>query len=88
VRTETKTLDWFLNDPRTRKWIVHCSRCGTYGRKPESPGNIPKKNFEAMFARMRLDPETGACEQCMAAKPTCERSRATSNTSLERTRER
>ncbi len=63
MRTETRTQDWFLRDPRCRKWIVHCSRCQAYGRKPDTPSTIPKYRFEEMFPIMQLDSQ-GRCEQC------------------------
>jgi hypothetical protein len=63
MRTETRTLDWFLRDPRCRKWIVQCARCLSYGRKRGLPATFPKYNFEVMFPEMILDSE-GRCEQC------------------------
>ena len=63
MRSETRTQDWFLRDPRTRKWIVQCAACSQYGRKPDTPDSIPKVNFEAMFPVMHLD-NVGLCEIC------------------------
>jgi hypothetical protein len=63
MRTETKTQEWFLADPRTRKWIVQCAACGQYGRKPDTPDNIPKIHFEEMFPVMALN-EKGLCPVC------------------------
>ena len=63
MRSETKTQEWFLRDPRTKKWIRQCSACGQYGRDPETPENIPKVNFESMFPVMILDDE-GVCQYC------------------------
>jgi hypothetical protein len=62
MRTETRTLDWFLRDKRCQKWIVQCVACLAYGRKPETPG-IGKYRFEEMFPIMKLD-QDGKCEQC------------------------
>jgi hypothetical protein len=59
MRTETRTQEWFLNDPRCRKWIVQCSACQQYGRKPEAPSSIPKFRFEEMFPLMPLGNEKG-----------------------------
>ena len=61
MRTETRTLDWFLRDKRCQKWIVRCVACLAYGRKQESPGT--KFRFKEMFPIMELD-ENGKCEQC------------------------
>jgi len=66
MRTETKTQEWFLQDPRTRKWIIQCKACGNFGRKPNTPVTIPKVNFEAMFPVMDLD-ENGLCDVCVNA---------------------
>jgi len=67
MRTETRTLEWFLCDPRCKKWIVQCSRCQTYGRKPGTPSTIPKFRFEEMFPIMELD-EHGRCSECHEAE--------------------
>ena len=67
MRSETRTVEWFLNDPRTRKWIVQCSACGSYGRKPNTPSSIPKVRFEEIFPLMIIDTERGSCEQCRKA---------------------
>ena len=63
MRTEAKTQEWFLRDPRTRKWIIQCAACGQYGRSPATPASIPKINFEMMFPPMTLD-SRGLGEQC------------------------
>jgi hypothetical protein len=63
MRTETRTLDWFLRDPRCQKWILRCSTCGAYGRRSDTPSSIPKYRFEEMFPIIDLD-EDGRCEQC------------------------
>ena len=66
MKTETRTLDWFLRDPRCRKWIQQCSACQQYGRKPETPETVPKFRFEEMFPIMDLDNE-GLCQACRDA---------------------
>ena len=63
MRSATRTQEWFLRDPRTRKWFVQCAACSEFGRKPEIPDSIPKVNFEAMFPVMELD-GAGLCEVC------------------------
>jgi hypothetical protein len=63
MRSETKTQDWFLRDPRTKKWIRQCFVCGQYGRAPDTPLDLPKLNFENMFPIIELD-ERGLCQFC------------------------
>lgn len=63
MRTETRTLEWFLADPRTRKWITQCLACQQLGRKSATPDSIPKFRFEEMFPIQDLD-EAGLCERC------------------------
>ena len=63
MRSETKTQQWFLDDPRTRRWIVQCGACGLYGRRSDTPASVPKVNFEAMFPVMALD-DQGLCANC------------------------
>lgn len=64
MRSETRTQDWFLRDPRTRRWVVQCSVCRMLGRKPETPP-VPKVRFEEMFPVLELD-EVGICQHCRA----------------------
>jgi hypothetical protein len=62
VRTELKTQEWYLADPRTKKWIVQCATCKTYGRKSNTP-EVPKVNFEKNFPVLELD-EDSLCPVC------------------------
>lgn len=66
MRTETRSLAWFLRDPRCRKWIVQCAACGMYGRRSDSPTTIPRKHFEEMFPVMELDGYS-QCIHCRGA---------------------
>ncbi|OGV64702.1 MAG: hypothetical protein A2283_15890 [Lentisphaerae bacterium RIFOXYA12_FULL_48_11] len=61
---ETKNRQWYLEDPRCRKWIVQCSVCQIIGIKPETP-NVPKLGFENTFPILELD-RLGRCEDCQA----------------------
>lgn len=63
MRTETRTQEWFLADPRTRKWITQCLTCQRFGRKSNSPTSIPKVRFEEIFPVQDLN-ENGLCERC------------------------
>ncbi len=67
MRDETRTQDWFLRDPRCRKWIVQCAACGLFGRKPETSASVPKYRFEEMFPVLELD-EVGVCQHCREAR--------------------
>ena len=66
-RKDLHNRDWYLNDTRTRKWIVQCLACQQYGRKVNTPKEIPKVNFEENFPIMVLN-ANGICETCMNAK--------------------
>jgi hypothetical protein len=68
MRTEIRTQEWFLADPRTRKWITHCAACGQLGRKSNAPINLPKVNFEVMFPVQDLN-ENGLCANCAKHAP-------------------
>ena len=62
-RKDLYNKNWFLKDPRCKKWIVQCAACQEYGRKPETPLSIPKYKFEENFPTMKLD-ENRFCEIC------------------------
>jgi hypothetical protein len=63
---EVHDPEWYLLDPRTRKWTTRCSRCGAVCFLPGAP--------DEFFGRAPLvyyfDPgtltEDGLCEQCSA----------------------
>ena len=66
MKDNSRTFDWFLHDKRSQAWIVQCSVCLAYGRKPETPTTIPKfhfKEFKEMFPVMELD-AAGRCVRC------------------------
>jgi hypothetical protein len=63
MKHQLRSQDWYLSDPRLKKWIVRCVACEAYGRKPNYPRTIPKANFEANFPEMELD-EHGMCPAC------------------------
>lgn len=64
MRDESKDINWHLNDPRTRKWIVKCSVCDTSGFKHDAPEEFfGKAHLEKHFRLMQLN-ELGACEDC------------------------
>ena len=67
MKNETHDAEWYLRDPRTRKWMVQCAVCKQWGY----PHNAPPKFFgraqlERHFEEMKLD-ERGVCDQCRAA---------------------
>lgn len=65
MKTRSRTQEWFLRDPRTRKWIRQCVACGQYGRDPDTPEDVPKYYFEKMFPIIELD-DRGFCKICAA----------------------
>ena len=64
MRDESKDINWYLNNPRTRKWVVQCSVCNTSGYKHNAPEIFFGKVYlEKHFRPMQLN-ELGACEDC------------------------
>lgn len=64
MRDETNDINWHLNDPRTRKWIVQCSVCNTSGFRHDAPEKFfGKAHLEKNFRPMQLI-ELCACEDC------------------------
>ena len=66
MRTETRTQEWYMRDPGTRKWIRQCTACGIYGRDPETPASVFRVKFGTMFPPISLN-ELGICDQCAEA---------------------
>lgn len=64
MRDESKDINWHLNDPRTRKWIVQCCVCNTFGYRHDAPEKFfGRAHLEKHFRPMQLN-ELGACEDC------------------------
>lgn len=64
MKDETKDINWLLSFPRTKKWVVQCSTCGTFGYRHDAPEKFYNRYYlEKHFQPMKLD-DLGACEEC------------------------
>jgi len=67
VKEEQHDPEWHLKDPRTRKWMLQCAGCRTWGYRHDAPSMFfGQPHMEKYFERMRLD-GAGLCEQCRRA---------------------
>lgn len=61
---EDKNPEWYLNDPRTRKWLVQCVICQTIGYRADAPEKFfSRDRVVKYFQPMSLD-SSGICEDC------------------------
>ena len=68
-RTKQQEIDieWHLDDPRTRKWIVQCVICQAMGYPPDAPKNFfGREHLVAYFQPLDLN-EAGICVDCQQA---------------------
>src|ERR1700746_3252972 len=60
--------DWYLQDPRTRRWMAQCTGCRRWGFREDAPpeffGRVP---LEKHIGKLNLD-EGGLCDQCRRAQ--------------------
>jgi hypothetical protein len=59
--------EWHLRDPRTRKWMVQCTVCKTWGYRQDAPAKFfGRADLQRHFEELKLD-ERGVCDQCRGA---------------------
>lgn len=64
---ETHEPDWYLLDPRIRKWMARCATCTTVGVRNGAPAEFfGSKQFEQHFEAPPLN-EHGICRVCSEA---------------------
>jgi hypothetical protein len=62
--------EWHLADPRTKKWMVQCSACGTVGYRSDAPQRFfGRAHLVAHFEPLDLD-SNGRCSLCATAVET------------------
>jgi hypothetical protein len=67
-KNEEHDPDWFLRDPRTRKWMVQCIGCQRVGYRADAPERFfGRKQLVAHLQPLALD-STGLCEECERAQ--------------------
>jgi hypothetical protein len=64
IKKQQHDPDWYLRDPRTRKWMVQCASCKRWGfRKDAPPKFFGRALVEKHLEEMKLD-DRGICDQC------------------------
>lgn len=65
---EQHDFDWYLSDPRTRKWMVQCAACKRWGYRHDAPPKFfGRSHLVKHFEEMKLD-ECGLCDECRKAE--------------------
>jgi len=66
-RFDPNDPETYLQDRRTRKWVVRCASCGRVGYRAD----VPEDAFDRYWFKRKLDPmtldERGLCETCTRA---------------------
>lgn len=64
MANEKHDPEWYLSDPRMRKWMARCGSCGTPGFRADAPSEFfGSKQYAEAFDAPRLD-TTGTCPVC------------------------
>jgi hypothetical protein len=64
MKNEQHDSEWYLQDPRIRKWMVQCVACKRWGYRPDAPPKFHgRAQLERHIGEMKLD-ERGICDQC------------------------
>ena len=68
TKTETHDPDWYLRDPRTRKWLVQCIACQRVGYRADAPPHFfDRDRIVAHLHPLTLD-SAGLCDECQHAQ--------------------
>ncbi len=63
-KSQEKDSEWYLSDPRTRKWMVQCVICQIIGYRADAPEQFfSRHHLLKHFKSINLD-ATGICEDC------------------------
>jgi len=67
MKNEDKDAEWYLQDPRIRKWMVQCVACNRWGYRHDAPPKFHgRAQLEEHIGEIKLD-ERGICVQCREA---------------------
>jgi hypothetical protein len=67
MKNEDKDAEWYLQEPRIRKWMVQCIACNRWGYRHDAPPKFHgRAQLEKHIGEMKLD-ERGICDQCRDA---------------------
>jgi hypothetical protein len=67
MKKEDKDAEWYLQEPRIRKWMVQCIACNRWGYRHDAPPKFHgRSQLEQHIGETKLD-EHGICDQCREA---------------------
>jgi hypothetical protein len=66
TKDEAQNIEWHLQHPQTRKWLVQCVICQRVGYRYNAPEKFfGRKHLVAYFEPLELN-ENGICKQCQS----------------------
>jgi hypothetical protein len=72
IKHEQHDPEWYLADPRTRKWMVQCRTCLRYGYRHDAPAEFfDRALLNQHFEALELD-DGGRCQHCQELPSECE----------------
>ncbi len=64
MKNQEHDSEWYLRDPRIRKWMVQCVACKRCGYRSDAPPKFHGRvQLERHIGEMKLD-ERGICDRC------------------------
>jgi hypothetical protein len=66
IRNEEGDPEWYLKDPRIRRWMVQCVGCRRWGYRADAPARFHgRSQLEKYIGELKLDAR-GFCDNCQA----------------------
>ena len=79
IHSQPHDPDWYLRDPRTRKWLIQCVTCQRVGYRVDAPEEFfGRQSIRHNFQPLALD-DSGRCAECKMARSLAEDTNSSSN---------
>jgi hypothetical protein len=66
IRNEQGDPEWYLKDPRIRRWMVQCAGCRRRGYRSDAPARFHgRSQLEKYIGELKVDAK-GLCDNCQA----------------------
>jgi len=62
AKRQEHDAEWYLADPRTRRWMIQCHRCMRWGYQADAPATFFGRS--ALVRHFEPIKSDGVCEQC------------------------
>jgi len=64
IKHEQHDPEWYLSDPRTRKWMAQCAICSRWGYRSDAPSEFFGRPALERYFEVIDQGDPPRCEQC------------------------